>query len=117
MAQIGYGAEVSGHGHKLVWNAVLDDVAHTITLDAVHTLFDGVSPPLGDPQKAQITLILNSGQPFVIDLLTDGGQFDGGAAMIINSGPRVRQNVRLKVSSDRAQLISHSTDYLAPVGA
>lgn len=106
-------------GFHLQWALVFDDSANTVTITADHTRSNGSAAP--NPQVARVTFVLNSSVDITLDLLTgrllnaQGGQgqaFDGTATAIINSGPRTRTNVRLRISADRAALITHSTEYL-----
>lgn len=116
MATIHAEAGAGAAGCLLSWQLDFDDVANTVTVNATHTHFDGSPAP--DPQQAQITLQLNSGQPISLDLLTgrlsNGAAFDGTASKIIDSGPRTRSNVRLTVGSGRGKVITFSTQYLPP---
>lgn len=118
MADIIASGGAGGNGHKLEWSLDFDDSANTVTINAVHTHFDG-TPQSADPQQAQITVTLNSSVDVAVDLLT--GRLDGGGAFVqgspgtmINTGPKTRTNVRLKVSANRARQISFSTQYLPP---
>jgi hypothetical protein len=116
MATVTASAGAGGHGCKLLWDLVFDDVADTITVTATHSHFD--DSPAPDPQQAELTMTLNSGLAITLDLLTgrltSGQAFDGTATKIINSGPRTRTGVRARVSTDRAQLITFATQYLPP---
>lgn len=116
MASFSASSAAGGNGCRLDWSLVFDDVANTLALNATHTHFDGSPAP--DPQQAEITFQLNTGQLITVDLLTgmmsQGGAFDGTASKIVNSGQRVRTNVRLRLSTDRAKLITFSTQYMPP---
>lgn len=118
MADIIAESAAGGNGCRLDWNLDFDDVANTVTVTATHTRFDGSPAP--DPQQAQLTLQLNTSVAISLNLLTgrlsNGQAFDGTATKIINSGPRTRTGVRLSVSTDRARLITFSTEYLPPTG-
>jgi hypothetical protein len=111
-AESGAGAQ----GCRLDWQLRFDDAADTVTVTATHTRFDGSPAP--DPQQAQITFTLNGGASIGLNLLTgrltNNQPFDGTATKIIGSGPRTRTNVRLQISANRAQLITHSTQYQPP---
>lgn len=111
-------------GHKVAWTLEFDDVADTVTIDAVHTRFSG-DPQAGPPQTARINIVLPNGDRVACNLLTarlestdrpawNNVLFDGSAATMLNSGPRTRTNVRLRVSANRARLIEFSTDYQPP---
>lgn len=116
MADIQASSAAGGNGCRLDWELHFDDTANTVTVTATHTRFDGSSAP--DPQQAEITLVLNSSVNVSLNLLTgrlsNNQPFDGTATKIINSGPRTRTNVRLRVSQERARLIEFSTSYLPP---
>lgn len=116
MADFFASSGAGGNGCLLEWALRFDDSANTVTVNATHAHFDGSAAP--DPQQAQITLTLNSSVSIGLNLLTgrltNGQPFDGAATKIINSGDRTRTNVRLKISADRAALITHSTEYLPP---
>lgn len=116
MAIFSASAGAYGNHCKLIWSLDFDDVANTVAITATHTHFDDTPAP--DPQQAALTFTLNTSQSISLDLLTGllsaGGAFDGTASKIINSGARIRTNVRLKVSADRAKLITFSTAYLPP---
>jgi hypothetical protein len=116
MTNFGASSGADGGGCHLGWDLAFNDAADTVTITAVHTRFDGSAAPA--PQVAKMTITLNTSVAITLDLLTGrlgGGQaFDGTATAIINSGPRVRTGVRLKVSADRAALITHSTEYQPP---
>lgn len=123
MANFSASSGASSQGFHLGWSLVFDDTANTITLTADHTRTNGTPAP--DPQVARITLVLNTSVDITVDLLTgrilnaQGGQgqaFDGTATPIINSGPRIRTGVKLKISADRAALITYSTEYLPTLG-
>jgi hypothetical protein len=105
-----------GNNCKLVWSLDFDDVANAVAITATHTHFD--DSPAPDPQQAVLTFTLNTSQSIDLDLLTgllsQGGAFDGTATAIINSGTRTRTGVKLKISADRAKLITFSTAYLPP---
>lgn len=101
-------------GHKLLWSLEFDTVANSITIDATHTRFDG-STAAGDPQAATITVERNNGQSMTLNLLTDGTVFDGGPANMLNTGPRTRSNVTLRVGQGRGQVLTFSTTYSPPV--
>lgn len=116
MADFFASSGAGGNGCLLEWTLHFDDAADTVTVNATHAHFNGSPAP--DPQQAQITLTLNSSVSIGLNLLTgrltNGQAFDGTATKIINSGDRTRTGVRLKVSADRARLITHSTEYLPP---
>lgn len=121
-------ADISGSGGaganncKVLWTLHFDDTADTVTIDAVHTHFDGTPAP--DPQQAEITVQLNSSVDITVDLLTgrlltaQGGQgtafVQGSPGIMLNTGAKTRTGVRLKVSANRAAAISFSTQYTAP---
>jgi hypothetical protein len=130
-------ADVIGHGEaganncKIVWDLHFDDAANTVTISAVHTHFDGSPAP--DPQKAWITVRLNSSVDITVDTLTgkmgtpDRPPEDPAAVLtnqqnfsqaspgpMLNAGVKPRTGVKLKVSADRAAAISFSTQYTAP---
>jgi hypothetical protein len=101
-------------GYSLDWTLVFDDVANTVTIDATYT-----QPPDGTipvPGTAAITFTLNTSVSIRLDLVTarlsTGQLFDGNSATMLNSGPRTRTGVRLKVSADRAAAITHSTEFV-----
>lgn len=104
-------------GHRLTWALAFDDVADTVTIDATHARFSGAEQA-GPPQVAQINLILPNGNAISVNLITarlgTGQLFDGNAATMINSGPRTRTNVRLRLSPRRSRLIEFTTDYSPP---
>lgn len=116
MADIFVEAGAGGNGCKLLWTLDFNDTADTVAITATHTHFDGSPAP--DPQQAQISLELNSSVAITVNLLTGrlgtGQAFDGTATKIVNSGTRTRTGVRLKVSANRAALISFSTQYQPP---
>lgn len=116
MADFFASSGAGGGGCLLEWDLHFNDAADTVTITATHKHFDGSPAP--DPQQAQITVTLNTSVSVSVNLLTGrlstGQAFDGTATAIINSGPRTRTGVRLKVSADRAALITHSTEYLPP---
>lgn len=116
MADFAASSGALGGGCKLEWDLLFDDSANTVRVTATHTRVDGSPAPV--PQQAQITFTLNGGVSIGLNLLTgrlsNNQPFDGTATAIINSGPRTRTNVRLKISEDRAALITHSTEYLPP---
>lgn len=126
-----------GNGHRVDWTLDFNDTANTITIDAKHTRMasdgqGGFLPALAEPQRAWITVQLNTGQARTVDLVTgmigvasgplndintvlnNPQLFDGNAAEMLNSGPRVRTGVRLTVSADRAAMMSFSTQYKPP---
>lgn len=117
MADVFAEAGAGGNNCRLDWTLDFDDSANTVTIDATHTHFD--RSPAPDPQQAEITVILNTSVSVTVDLLTgllsQGGAFvQGSPGKMINAGPKTRTNVRLKVSADRARLISFTTQYLPP---
>jgi hypothetical protein len=102
---------------KVLWTLDFDDAADTVTINAVHTHFDGSPAP--DPQQAEITVQLNSSVDITVNLLTGtlsiGGNFSQASpGPMLNAGPKTRTGVRLKVSANRAAAIAFSTQYLAP---
>lgn len=118
MADILASGGAGGNNCKVLWDLDYDDAANTVTIAATHTHFD--DSPAPDPQQAQITVQLNSGQAISVDLLTGllstGGPFSQTSpGPIINAGPKTRTSVRLRISAGRAQLITISTEYLPPV--
>lgn len=117
MADILASGSAGGRGCRLDWTLDFDDAANTVTVEATHRLFDQVTIAPA-PQQAEITFRLNTQQSITLNLLTGmlsaGGAFDGTASSFLNTGPRVRTNVRLSVTPDRAQLITHSTQYTPP---
>ena len=117
MANVSASSGASGLGCILEWSLLFDDAANTVTINATHKRTDGALAP--DPQQAQITTTLDTNQTVTVDLLTatiqPGGQlFDGDPASMLNSGPRTRTNVKLKVSADRAAVLTFSTQYQPP---
>jgi hypothetical protein len=113
LAESGAGAR----GFRLYWTLHFDDAANTVTVNATHTrMSDGSAAPA--PQQAEITFRLNTQQSITLNLLTGiltvGGAFDGTPGNMLNTGARTRTNVRLSVTPDRAQVITHSTQYLPP---
>lgn len=116
MADIFAEGGAGGNGYRLSWTLDFDDVANTVTIDATHARLDG--SPASDPQRAEITVQLNSGQAITVDLLTGmmstGQAFDGTASTMLNTGPRTRTNVKLSVSTSRSKLIAFSTQYKPP---
>lgn len=121
MADFFASSGAGGNGCLLEWALDFDDSANTVTVSSTHKHFNGTAAP--DPQIARVTITLNTTVDITLDLLTgrllnaQGGQgqaFDGTATKIINSGDRTRTGVRLKISADRAALITHSTEYLPP---
>jgi hypothetical protein len=103
---------------KVLWTLDFDDSANTVTIDAVHTHFNGSAAP--DPQQAAITVTLNTSVDISVNLLTGtlstGGNFSQASpGPMLNAGPKTRTGVRLKVSADRAAAIAFSTTYVAPV--
>lgn len=131
MADVFAQAGAGGNNCKVLWNLDFDDVANTVTIDSTHTHFDG--SPCPDPRKAWITVLLNTSVNITVDLLTGevgtpNGPLDdpntiltgrqpfvqGSPGKMINAGPKTRTGVRLKISADRAALISFSTQYLPP---
>lgn len=118
MADIFAQSAAGGGGHRLDWTLDFNDAADTVTITATHTRLDG-SPQKADPQQAAITVTLNTGASVSVDLLTGlmstGGQFSQASpGKIVNQGPKTRTSVRVKISADRAQLITFSTSYLPP---
>jgi hypothetical protein len=67
---------------------------------------------------AQLTFTLGNNQSIGLNLLTgrltNNQAFDGTATKIINSGPRTRTGVTLRISADRAALLTFSTAYTPP---
>lgn len=117
MANFSASSGASGFGCSLEWTLVFDDAANTVTVNATHRkLSDGTAAPA--PQQAQITFTLNSGASISLNLITarlsTNQLFDGNSATMLNAGNRTRTNVRLRISADRAALITHSTEYLPP---
>lgn len=116
MADFGASSGAMTPGFNFEWSLLFNDTADTVTVTAVHTRRDGSAAPA--PQAAGITLQINSGQAISLDLLTGqltpGGLFDGTAGNMLNTGPRTRTNVRLRVSADRAAMMTHSTQYQPP---
>lgn len=116
MANFSASSGASSRGFSLDWALAFDDTANTVTITATHTRTDGSAAP--DPQVAKVTVTLNTSVAVTVDLLTgllnNGQAFDGTATKMINSGPRTRTGVKLKISADRAALITHSTEYLPP---
>lgn len=115
MADIIASGGAGARGTKFLWDLDFDDVANTVTITATHTRFDGSATP--DPQQAEITLILNTSVNVTVDCLagtlSTGGAFSQATpGPMLNQGPRTRTNVKLKVSADRAQAISFTTQYL-----
>lgn len=116
MADFGASSGADAPGYHFEWLLLFDDTADTVTVTAVHTRRDGSPAPA--PQQAGLTLQINSGQAISLNLLTGqltpGGLFDGTAGNMLNTGPRTRTNVRLRVSANRAAMIDHSTQYQPP---
>lgn len=117
MADVFATAGAGGNNCKVDWTMDFDDSADTVTITATHTHFDGSPAP--DPQQADITVQLNSGVSVGVNLLTGvlstGGNFSQASpGKIINAGAKTRTGVRLRVTADRAALISFSTQYLPP---
>jgi hypothetical protein len=112
MAIYFFSGGAGGNNCKLLWSGEHDDAAQTVKLTVTHTHFDGSACPM--PVQAQITVQLNSGQPFAIDLQTDGGLFDGGPANMLNAGEQTKSNIRLKVGAGRSAVIAISTQYQPP---
>lgn len=110
MANFSASSGADSRGSHLEWSLVFNDAVDTVTIDASY------SGPAPAPQVAKITIMLNTSVSITLDLLTarlsTGQLFDGDAATMLNSGPRTRTGVRLKVSADRAALITHSTEFL-----
>jgi hypothetical protein len=113
MAVINASGGAGAAGHKLLWTLAFDDAANTITINATHTRFDGTAAA-GNPQAAAITVERNNGQGLTLNLLTDGTIFDGAAANMLNTGPRTRTGVTLKVAGGRGQVLTFSTAYTPP---
>jgi len=117
MADIIASAGASSNDHKLRWDLHFDDVADTVTITANHTHLD--DSPDENPQQAEITVILNNSVEITVDLLTGllstGGNFSQTSpGIMLNVGSRTRTGVKLKVSADRAGIISFTTQYLPP---
>jgi hypothetical protein len=116
MADFFANSAAGGNGCRLDWTLNFNDAANTVTVDATHKRFDGTAAP--DPVQAQITFTLSNNQSIGLNLLTgrltNNQAFDGTASKIINSGPRTRTGVTLKISADRAQIITFSTEYIPP---
>lgn len=117
MANFSASSGVDSQGYHLEWTLAFDDAADTVTVDAIYTRSNGQAAPA--PQKAEITVTLNTSVAITLNLLT--GRLDNGAAFVqgspgnmLNAGPKTRTGVRLKVSADRAALITFSTDLLPP---
>ena len=114
MASFSAESGADSRGYHLGWTLAFDDVADTVTVDAVYTRPAGT--PDVPPQIAKLTILLNTSVSITLDLVTatlsTGGLFDGNPATMLNSGPRTRTGVRLKISADRAALITHSTEFL-----
>lgn len=117
MANIFVSAGASAIRGRLAWDLTFDDVANTVTINAVHTRPNGSPAP--DPLVAIITVTLEGGASVSVDLLT--GLLNGGAPFVqgspgkmINAGPKTRTSVRLTVSADRAASISFATEYQQP---
>lgn len=103
-------------GHMLRWALDYDTLSKDVTLDAVHTRFDGTAP-LGMPQEADLVVIRPNGQETTINLLTLENPVDG-EPNVINDGP-LTFNLPggLRVSANRAAAIEFRTEYTPPVGA
>lgn len=116
MANFSASSGAFSRGYSLDWTLDFDDAANTVTVTVVYGRPAG--SPDADPQAAKMTLTLNSSVQITLDFLTarlsTGQLFDGSAAPMLNAGARTRSGVKLKVSADRAALITHSTEFLPP---
>lgn len=114
MANFSASSGAFSRGFSLDWTLVFDDAADTVTIDATYSQPPGAGVPV--PAVARMTITLNSSVAITLDFNTarivSGPLFDGNAATMLNAGPRVRTGVRLKISADRAALITHSTEFL-----
>jgi len=118
MANVFASAGAGGNNCRLDWSLNFDDAANTITIDATHTHFDGSPAP--DPLQALIVVQLSNNAEVSVNLLTgalsSGGQFSQTSpGVMINTGPKTRTGVRMKVSADRAGAMVFSTLYTPPV--
>lgn len=117
MADIQSSGGAGAKGCKFLWDLNFDDSANTVTITAIHTHFDG-SPAL-DPQQADITVVLNSSVSITVNCLTgklsNGQDFSQASpGPMLNTSPKTRTGVRLKVSADRAAALSFTTQYTPP---
>jgi hypothetical protein len=131
MADVHAHAGAGANNCAFIWDLDFVDAANTVTINATHKHFDGTPAP--DPVRAWITVILNTSVEITVDTVTGltgtpNGDPNNLATVLtgtvnfsqaspgemLNAGPKTRTGVRLKVSADRAAMVSFATTYMPP---